>query len=657
MFCRSHARAFIVATALAASLLRAEPASTQKHRIGPGPTVMSDEEKAIVPDSAQGIEHGVILVEEAERDPNSIVYHRRALILSNEAREMADVEIDAGIPGWKLEQWWGRTIHPDGTVHELPRSSVEAQFVRKKGAVERRALRAALPGVTPGCIIDYGYKAIWSGLVPFDRVRIQQEWPVRSFRYRAELDSLIRSAFRLTRTEGLAIQSSYEHGVVLILGTDLPAVAEEPMMPPDHEVRASAVVYPLFWDLTYEKFWNDAGRLTEKYHRATASNQKSIARAISEMGLPAGEAGLEERLRAAYGWIEKNITRTGLRGFEEAQLAKSEEETDRDVIGSVLESRQGNAEELNRFYLAIARALGAEAHLVLAPDRRRNYFDPDFKSLSQFDTAFVAVRPKGASDEDAWIVDAGSGLPFGELPWWNSGCKGLLLDKFEARAISLPIAPAQRNVAESKVEMGFDASIQAWVTKWSQTARGQEGLRERRYLRSLAPSERAQRIAELCGERSDTEVAVAESPGLDAVGRGFELRCETTREESIDQYGAYSLGWTGPWQRALPDLRPGTRRYAVVLQHPRIEIMHFSIDTPEGFEADDPPPPIEIKNGFGKYALKVARTETGYAVERAFALVTLAVPAEDYEKFVQFLTEVERWDSTRLTFRRPEIEP
>src|SRR5262245_14349868 len=64
----SHALlAFLALTAYARTAL---PKSKTAIDITPGPSVMSDEEKAIQADPAQRIQHGVILLEEYERNEN-----------------------------------------------------------------------------------------------------------------------------------------------------------------------------------------------------------------------------------------------------------------------------------------------------------------------------------------------------------------------------------------------------------------------------------------------------------------------------------------------------------------------------------------------------------------------------------------------------------
>jgi hypothetical protein len=156
-----HARTMVDATiaamlVIAASVVHAKPAP-----IAPGPTVMSPDEIALAADPSRGLEHAAILVEEVLRVDGSIgtelTVHARAKILSNEGRELANVKIPFVKGSSHLRKWWGRVIFPDGRVLELPQSRLEEQAVLRSDERNVSAMAAALPGVEPGCVIDYGF--------------------------------------------------------------------------------------------------------------------------------------------------------------------------------------------------------------------------------------------------------------------------------------------------------------------------------------------------------------------------------------------------------------------------------------------------------------------------------------------------------------------
>jgi hypothetical protein len=122
--------------------------------IKPGPATMSDAEKKIVADVDKNVQHGVILLEEMDRNDDygnavAVTFHMRAKILSPEGRELADVVIPTERGDSDLTAWWGRTILPNGEVKELPQSELKAQFLAKTAYGKFQELRGALPVSCP----------------------------------------------------------------------------------------------------------------------------------------------------------------------------------------------------------------------------------------------------------------------------------------------------------------------------------------------------------------------------------------------------------------------------------------------------------------------------------------------------------------------------
>ena len=641
-----------------------QPASLAKKRglqIEPGPTVMSDEEKAIQADPAAGIEHAVILVEETFRDEDlgsamETTFHVRAKILSNEGRDLANIEIPITRHDSTLKKWWGRTILPDGTVHDLPKNDLDRQLLARSGNRQLDAVKAALPGVVPGCIIDFGYVLREAGLISYDRIELQRDWPIRRFEFEWKPYSMLQGAYRLFRTDLLDVNATSNRGLVKVSGRNLPPVIEEPLMPPDHEVRGSLVLYYIPYGMGYDTFWDDTARFMDRMARSAAKKKRSVEAAMSEMGIAPGNDPRESLVKA-YNWIGNNIVRTGLRTFEEVQGAAEDDEDTRDPVGQVMEARQGSALDIQLLFIAIAKALGAEGNLVLASDRRFNVWHRELRTWNQFDATLAAVR---IPDQEGFtIVDPGSEMPYGEIPWWLTGASAVVLTKARAHPVTLPTADAKKNVAESTVSISFADDNDTMVTRWTETGKGQVGLGERRYLRRLSPDDRAERVDLLCGASPDVEIVKADVVGIDDLSHGLELHCElerygTTLEEDI---GVYYLEWGGPWLRELPDLPEGPRTHPVVFEFPRVDVVNLEIVAPEGYVPEDAPEPEKLQTPVGNYVLRVSRLEDRFKVERAVALFNLAIPVDRYDELRSFIEDVRRLDRSPLTFKRAELEP
>ena len=635
-------------------------ASRTAIEIVPGAKSMSAEEKAMAPDPARGSQHGIILVNESIRDETGgtetvLVRHVRAKIFSSEGRRLGDISIRHDRETGLLKKWWGFTVTPDGTVLEVKQDDLKEQEVAKTRGARIAVMKASLPGVTPGCVIDYGYVIIERGIHSSIRVDIQGEAPVKLFRYRWAPFTGATASFGLLHVEGLAIDMTQVQRTVLVTGTDLPAILDEPYMPPDAETHAQAVLYYRLSSSKADDFWDlEAQRLVRRV--GAFAKEKPIAQAIASMNIPPG-TDLMTKLKTAYDWASANIRNSTLRLEEESEEVRDDDKEkpeSRRTIQDVLTAREGTGRELDFLFFGLARALGAEAYPVLATDRTDHSFEHDYLSLEQFDWTLIAVKARGEPDDRLVFVDLGSGLPFGEIPWWLAGSPALLASDQGHRVVVLPASDPEKNVSETHVTISFNLDDGSEEFSSVTDDACQQGLSERWRLRGLNPEERAGELEKSCGASGDTEVSKAEAPRLQDVTAGYRLECEGTITDANFRrnLGRYSLDLFGPWFQGPPRFTAPTRSMDVVFRYPRTDSLVLDVRSPPGFVAMDIRNPPAIESAFGRYALKIAATTEGYHVERLYSLTTVTVPAKDYEALRSFFDDIARSDATRLEFRR-----
>jgi len=624
--------------------------------IGPGPTAITAEEAAIVADPAAGMQHAVILVEETDRDESRgtgyvLSYHLRAKILSSEGRALADVEIPVERPS-ELRKWWGRTILPDGKVLELTDRELSAQTVAKTSLVQKVTMKGALPGVVPGAVIDYGYIIRGEGYFPFTRVELEQEWPVRTFRFRWVPSNHMPAAFTSTHIEGRNVVVTPNSTSVLVTASNLKAVKEEPYMPPEGEVRAAVTLYYGDSSEKLDVFWDLEAKRAET--RLKSFGSAAVMReAIAQMGIPV-DAPLPARLAAAYDWIGANMTNKYFKTAEEADAVVEDDEDQANTAKAVLKAKEGTGRQLDYLFAGVARGLGAEAALIYSVDRTDRYWNRGWKSLDQFDYTFVGVRAPGDAEDAPWtVVDAGSGLPYGEVPWNATGSTAFVCTPKGMKSFVIPPAAGPKNRTDTHVTIGFSEDDEI-TAKWSRLGLGAAGMDSRRWLRRLDPAERKEKLDRLCGGRGSGEVAAAELPNLDQPAAPFQIACDITAGEANvgEDISEYHLTAMGPWWPETPELTAATRIHPVVFEYPRLDIVSVDIVPPAGFSAKAPPQPVKVESPFGKYQWAATKTEKGFHVDRAFALLPLFVKPTDYDALKAFLRQVHTADQTALVFER-----
>jgi hypothetical protein len=357
-----------------------------------------------------------------------------------------------------------------------------------------------------------------------------------------------------------------------------------------------------------------------------------------------------------YDWLGSHVRNIDLESSEEIEALSGgrSEGTLREGLRDILEKAEGRPWQIDLGFLGMARALGAEAYLVLASDRRDHDWNPGLLALDQFEEGLVALRSPDDPESRVTFADPGSGLPYGEIPFWVSGARALLTSPKGGKEILLPGTEAERNASSTRAEITLDAARGAARIRWSRTGTGQQGLLERRELRALAPGDRRKRLEDLCGASGDIEITRAEAPHLDDAGSPFDLECEgeSTRRGEPGDEGGVSLHLTGPWIEEVPAL-PSTRRvHPIRLPFASLEKSTIEIPAPPGYRPAEPPTPDRVESGAGAYTLAVKTDGASYIVERSLKYSRAEMPREEYDALRRFLEEVRVADRTPLVFRR-----
>ncbi len=611
--------------------------------VKPGPTTISAEEAAIQADPARGIEHGVILVEETSLDEahgssSRLDFHRRAKILSGEGRDLATVGIVLE-PEATLDDWWARTLLPDGRTLAVEDKDVVFQTVIQDGFWKVRVAKLALRGVVPGAVIDYGYTLTRESVYRWHEVALQGPWPIRRLAYRWRPHDGMTSAYRIRGAEGLDVRVENGDAAVLVEGRNLTPAPREPFMPLQDESQATAIFYYLRRGEKYDDFWDDSAKGIEKELRTPPD--EALIRRLSSVTERAGPDPVA-RLKVAYDWIAENVQNSLFARADDGERLR-------------LPVPTGALDAMDKLILDFARVLGLDAHAVLTPNRSRQSWDPLAKTLDQLPASVVAVRPPGASDDRLLFVHVRSGLPFGDVPWWNSGVQAMLATSDGAKPVLVRAAGAAGNTSRVRGQLSVADDGATWIAHWDRTAAGQYALADTQGLGGLADKERKERIATLCGLGPDVEVARSDwSVTYPPVSS--RLACESRRRADAPDaaVGIYTIDWSGPWIGSVPDLPPGPRVHPVVFDFPRVDTMELTVKAPSGFRPRAAPEPRQLSGPYGKYRLVIAATPEGYEVNRALALLPLRVPPAEYEALRSFVEEVRRADRTPLTFVRAE---
>ena len=174
------------------------------------------------------------------------------LVLSNYIRikifteRGRDLENKIDIPfgnGTKIKDVAARTIKADGSIVELAKTDVVENTVVKVSGFKVKTKSFVLPAIEPGAIVEYRWREVISNASAANmRLEFQREIPIQSITYHIKPSDAAWSfelfPFNMPKPEFQKEKNGFQYVTV----TKMKAFHEEPLMPPEENVRSWAMV-------------------------------------------------------------------------------------------------------------------------------------------------------------------------------------------------------------------------------------------------------------------------------------------------------------------------------------------------------------------------------------------------------------------------------
>jgi hypothetical protein len=205
---------------------------------------------------------------------------------------------------------------------------------------------------------------------------------------------------------------------------DIAPFESEPYSMPENTLRARLRCFYSSGSLP-AVFWSDLTRFMSEWMRDDfCGKTERVKKAVAGN---AATGDLEQRMRAAYNWVQNNITNTSFVDLAEAREEKGikgrTKEKDNETADDAIKRGYGWRNDLTSLYCAMLREIGVDARLAYVVDRTDDMFVRDAKSW-QFDRSLVAVF-----DSTKIVRFFAPGIPYvpyGMVPWFNEGVQALL---------------------------------------------------------------------------------------------------------------------------------------------------------------------------------------------------------------------------------------
>ena len=626
--------------------------------------VITPDQKSITSVPQQPDAPAVILYREDTTDDtkNFRSVYVRLKVLTEAGKRYQDVEIPVGRSSFTISQVSGRTVQPDGQVVPWEGQPVDKIVVRDHG-FRVRVKSFTLPAVAVGSILDYRYSLHFG-----EDSRNAPEWLVQNelfqkrvvfkfipTKYQPKTDSLRGengSYDRIGNANLEQVNSEYTWINHLPAGkqpedhmtaadqykwvgfemNDVPPAAQEPDMPPSIAVSWRV---DLFYRLQSkpDSYWKIAGKGWDKEVESFLSRKSGIAEAVTQL-MAAGDTP-EAKLRKIYDFLSQ-LQNQSFAPSSGSAIALTPAAGAEDV----LKNRGGTHDELNRLFVAMARAAGIPAVMMWVPDRGRAPFDTSYMTTDQF-VAEIALVSLGGQDV---FLDPGTKFcPYGLLTWHYAGVRGLRQNAGGNPALVDSPAPTYKGALIQRVarlQVNEKGLMQGQVAVGYS---GQEAVIRREMALGLGPEER-----KTCLEKelaswlpSGTTVTLTNIPDWDKTEGPLSAQFKVTGPLATNS----GHNWQLPTQvfetNSQPRFTSAQRTNPVFFDYASRRVDEVHISLPDNIALDSLPPVRQAKTPYALY-LSEQKSEgpRGMVSTRDIAMNGVLFAPNEYKDVKDFYDKV-----------------
>ena len=550
----------------------------------------------------------------------------------------------------------GRTIKPDGSIIELKKDAIFERTIVKLGGFRINAKTFAMPSVEPGVIIEYRWKEIRPNQMANNmRLQFQRDIPVQFVKYYlkpAQIDigySSVGMSFKMFNGEA-SPPVKEKDGFYTTSMTNVPALHEEPRMPPEDQVKTWMLLfYSRDKPLPPQEYWSKLGRdLYEAFKPSMKVNddiKKASAAAIGDATTP------EQKLQRLYDFCRtkiKNINSV-TSGLTDAEKEKIKNESPPDT----LKRGMGDGGDINWLFAALAAAAGFEVRAALLSDRSDIFFDRNFTNHYFLRDIDVAVK---VGTEWRFFEPGTPYIPFGTIRWQQEAIAALILDPKESTFVQTPVTPPERTVLKrtGTLKLSEDGTLEGDVRiEYS----GHLGVEKKEQNEDDSPAEREETLKEMIKARMSTaELSNIKIENVTDQDKPFTYAFHVRVPGYAQRTGKRLFLQPAFFQKGIAAMFPAsTRKLSIYFHYSWKEEDEITVELPAGFALDNADTPAPVKAGdVVDFKVWMGATTKGDALQykRAFRFNALMFPVASYPQLKQVFDIVHEADNHTITLKQ-----
>jgi hypothetical protein len=595
----------------------------------------------------------VILYRQVDRDDNSRTGNEynyvRIKILTEEGRKHADVEIPYFRDQSTISSVRARTVRPDGTVANFEGKAYDKTIAKAKG-VKYLAKTFTLPDVQVGSIIEYHYTYNLQENYVYDSNWIlSDELFTRHAKF--SLRPNAHFALRWSWPIGLPVgteppKQEPSTKILRMESQNIPAFQVEDYMPPQNQLkfRVNFHYSDEEFQTDADKFWKEHGKKLNGKVESFTGKGKGMDQALAQI-VAQGDAP-EVKAQKIYARVQQ-LRNTSF------EVHKSEEELKRDKtkeaknVEDVWRAQTGDGAQLTWLYLALVKAAGIEAYPVDVASRSEYIFQPKMMNDKELNTNVVMLKING---KPVYCDPGTAFVPYGLLPWNETGVIGLKLDKDGGSWVetTIPQSSQSRVMRKADMKLGEDGTLSGKVMV---TYTGLEALTHRLEMRNEDDAARKSYMEDLLKEYVPVgvEVELKNQPEWKSSSPTLTAEYELKVPGWASAAGKRALVPTGLFSATEKQVfEHSSRVYPICFHFPFEKDDDITVQLPLGWQVSAVPKPRVSDQQAAVYTLKVEDEKGTLHVVRTLKNDLVVLDPKQYPSLRGFYQTVKSGDEEQV---------
>ncbi len=580
----------------------------------------------------------------SDYDQSEFVYNR-IKVLTDAGKSQGNIAIPLA-PWIKIHDLQARTIHPDGSISDFNSTPFE-KVILKGRDYKYLAETFALPDVTIGSIIEYKYR-LQSSWVHSDHWELEHDlFTVREhFLFKHAGPFAMSYVVFGSKAQPVKNRETYELEL-----SNVPAFVSEEQMPAAENYKAAVKFFYGKTDTSgVRTFWTQEARQWSLHINNFIGDYRDVRTAAAAAIGSATDP--EEKLRRLYARAQE-IRNLGWEGERSAEEEKKEHLKDNQSSVDVLKHGYGYDRDITEFFVAMARASGFDASVILVASRERRFFQSEYLVAHQYHSSIAGVALNG---KNLLLEPATRFCPFGSVRWINTATSALKIGKETWSFFIMPPAgPDRASVLRStRATLNENGSLQGRVTI---TFEGGEALERRLIALQTDEAGRNKSMEEEVTSwlPPQSSVKMLGSQGWQQTGGpvivDFEINVPGYAVSAGDRLLVPAALLS---TRRKDTFKRAERKYPVYFHYAFSELNLAIIGVPAGFTLENLPEPMDTSTSFGSYRNSNKAGSNQIITSSTLTVKEPLFEPQRYPELKDFFNKVQIGDESQLVLKRED---